>query len=93
MRDKFDNRKMSEQDNIQITEKISKKIMKAGEEFLGKSSDEESIWVGKERNEVIEFLFELVDGTEITKNLDEEDPEEFIIYKRQISEGKESNPR
>ena len=54
---------------------------------------ENSPWKGNDRNLVTEFLFRLRVGGEEEVKWNVEDPEEFVVYNRELKEGQKTNPR
>lgn len=72
---------------------LNKTIVAEGKPGLDDKAETKTIWVGKERNIVTEFLFSFKQGETEEENLDEENPEEFIEYKRALNEGQTENGR
>lgn len=68
----------------------SKIVLQEGNDNVEDPMPADSIWLGKKRNIIFEFLFKLDKEGEITENDDKEDPEEFILYE---TEGEDQNKR
>jgi hypothetical protein len=62
------------------TLKYSKVVLQEGNDNVEDPMPADSIWLGKKRNIIFEFLFKLDKEGEVTENEDKEDPEEFILY-------------
>lgn len=72
---------------------VEKWVEVAGSSDFEDLQKENSAWKGKARNLVTEFMFRLRVGGEEEVKWNVEDPEEFVVYNRELKEGQKTNPR
>ena len=75
--------------------KVEKWVEKAGSLEFQDLQKEDSLWKGHKRNLVTEFLFRLkMEGDEQEEvSWDREDPEEYVVYNRELKEGQKPNEK
>ena len=76
---------------------VEKWVEKAGSLDFEDLQKEDSLWKGHKRNLVTEFMFRLrldeKEQGEEEVSWDREDPEEFVVYNRELKEGQKPNEK